>query len=127
SSLESCSPKALRAARACARTRRRSRNASNKTSNVSHPQTNQKKRNRQGRSWGFNHPFSTVKPAITMTTATSSENPIVFRRERSSRSNPRVTCTVKGTIQKPFFGGRVSMGQRLNQKQRRVLEQPAQL
>src|SRR5207248_1565541 len=54
SSLESCSPKALRAARACARTRRRSRNASNKTSNVSHPQTNQKKRNRQGCSWGFN-------------------------------------------------------------------------
>ena len=44
-----------------------------------------------------------------MTTAISSEIAIVFRRERSSRSNPRVTWTVNGTIQKLFFGGRVSM------------------
>jgi hypothetical protein len=60
-----------------------------------------------------------------MTTAITKEIPIVFRRERSSRSKPRVTWIENGTIQKLFFGGRVSMAWRLNQKQRRILEQLA--
>lgn len=61
--------------------------------------------NRQGCSCGFNHGRKTVKPATSMTTAISSDIPIVLRRERSSRSNPRVIWTVNGTIQKLFFGG----------------------
>ncbi len=43
-----------------------------------------------------------------MRIATSNETAIVFRRERSSRSNPRVAWIENGTIQKLFFGG-VSM------------------
>ena len=86
------------------------------TSIVSHAQANQKRTKRQGCSCGSNHGRKTVKPATTMATATSSETPIVFRRERSSRSNPRVTCTVNGTIQKLFFGGGVSMTQQTKSK-----------
>jgi hypothetical protein len=44
-----------------------------------------------------------------MTTTISNEIPIVFRRERSSRSNPRVTWIANGAIERLFFGGRVSM------------------
>jgi hypothetical protein len=43
-----------------------------------------------------------------MRSATRIETAIVFRRERSSRSNPRVAWIVNGTIQKLFFGGRGS-------------------
>jgi len=44
-----------------------------------------------------------------MTTATKVVIPIVLRRDRSSRSNPRVTCTVNGTTSRSFFGGGVSI------------------
>jgi hypothetical protein len=44
-----------------------------------------------------------------MTTATSSEKAIVFLRDRSSRSNPRVAWIVNGTIRNFFFGVSVSI------------------
>src|SRR5215831_9759386 len=82
--------------------------------------------NRQGCSCGFSHERNTVSPAITIATATRSDNPMVFRREASSRSNPRVTWTIKGTSQKPFLGGGVSMQLDSDQKQSRIFKEPTQ-
>ena len=65
--------------------------------------------NLQGCSCGFNHGRNTVKPAASMATAINNDIPIVFRRERSSRSNPRVTWITNGAIERFFLGGRVSM------------------
>lgn len=54
--------------------------------------------NLQGCSCGFNHGRNTVKPAANMSATISNEIAIVFRRERSSRSNPRVTWIANGAI-----------------------------
>ena len=63
---------------------------------ISQAQANQKKMNLQGCSCGFNQGRNMVKPATNIITTTSNEIAIVFRRERSSRSNPRVTWIANG-------------------------------